>query len=355
MPPKKKTNPPAKKQAKEVPPRRARPKTAIRRGDPVFSRYLKCISTGMPSQTGVPDGNPNPSFVRNLRQVVTLKPDSSGNLSFYIVTNPLGTIHQIVGAPRQSDYWIPAPAEASGILAATGSIEKFLTGPVLLNAGTTVADTNPVNRLRLVSAVHTISYTGPALYDSGTVTVDQRSLSRGYESTIAVTGRSPRPVIARGAPNLTELTSTAMIGSTRKTFTCLHLPHDTEYTTPSISDAASDSVPGVPSNSTRGLNWSNLTDRYYVVKYTGLDAVASITIDCRVCVQEELSSADNSMLPFAKPSENSRPGYLRAFLNAAGAERLYDWGLDTAKHMVAKAAQTAMVGLISSTILRDEL
>lgn len=85
--------------------------------------------------------------------------------------------------------------------------------------------------------------------------------------------------------------------------------------------------------------------RIYVVDYAGLDPSASITIDCKVCIQE-LVPADSNLIPFAKPSEKVSGTVLEDFLGTSGSGKLYDWGLDVASKVVRRAG-----GVIANHIL----
>lgn len=121
-------------------------------------------------------------------------------------------------------------------------------------------------------------------------------------------------------------------------------------------------VPGVASGTGVGTTYAgftNINSRFYIVRYSGLDPSASVTIDCNVCVQEQLNAgaAHESFIPFSAPSEAARPGYLQSFLASAGAHRLYDWGVDAASRLAMQAARSAGDLLYHSVTnaLRDEL
>lgn len=187
-----------------------------------MQRYLRCIVRGIPSRTGVPDGDNHPSIVRNLRSSVTLKPNSNGSLLFYVVLNPNGTVQQVSGADIASTpYYTVMSTQATGIGWTAGTGPGALVGPKLLLTPTDPSSAIGPGILRVVSAVHRVTFTGSSLANGGYVTVDQRDLTRMYHTTIATTGTA-RQAALTSVPSYTELGPLALAGPARNSFSLMH-------------------------------------------------------------------------------------------------------------------------------------
>lgn len=349
MPPKKKNPPTQSRRKNRNKPAKAR-RTPVQPPAPildtVFNRYLRCLATGTAAGTGVPDGNPAPSVVRNIRDTITLTPDQNGRIFVYVVPTLIGTVHLTSGNGPTTWRYLLDSTTASGIKTESASTGGRMVGPTLSVGVPNLSSNMPqVGRARLVNAVHVFRYTGPPLTAGGSVTVDERAITGGIDSTYATTGQ-PRPCRLMRTADVQALTPKALVGSAKDTFSVLHLPRNTDYVPPevAISNAGYSAI-GVPTSAagTVGVNYRPLVDRAYVVTYSGLDPSASITVDCRVCVQEEIgaSAHHQELLPFAKSSDNASPGVLDAFLSAAGTHRLYEFGADAARTIAFRAATAA--------------
>lgn len=315
--------------------------------DAVFGRYLRCLIDGNPSSTGVPDGDPSPAVVRNLRNRVTLRPDASGNLGFNVLVSPLGTVHQVAGSSVYAGvgYHLDSTTANGMVNLATAFANAMHSFPLTLTP-MQCTDRAAVSTLRLVNAVHTIHFTGSSLANGGDVTVDVVDLVSLTPASIGSTAGA-RDALYNGSPNnmlSAGLTPQALVGPARNSVTLAHLPVDREYHTPSLMYCTTAGAMGCANQA----GYTLLTPRVYRVAYRGLDPSASVTIDSRICVQEQIRASDTSFYAFAKPSELCSPTILQTFLGQAGSQRLYDWGFDklrTAFIHAARYAVTATTGI----------
>lgn len=310
--------------------------------DPVFRRYVRCILDGIPGNTGVPDGDAAPAVVRNLRAHTTMRPDSTGRLAFALLVSPMGVIHQLEGgAITRPRYGFNAGSESGLVLASsTTSGNDFKPFPL------TLTPLNPSNNastasLRLVNAMHTVSFTGSSLHNGGTVTVDSVDLVSLTPHIIKTYNDGSRTVLLNQAPNTglaTALTANALVGPARNGFSAVHLPVNRDYVhvEPMVSSV------GGAIGCDGAAGFTLLTPRLVRVVYTGLDQSATITVDSRVCVQEQIRSSDSSWYPLAKPSELAPPNLLQTFLGKSGSERLYAWGQDRLRSLLVNAARYAV-------------
>lgn len=330
-------------------------------GISVFSRYIRCLTRGIPAQTGVPDGNSSPSVTRNLRFRHTFKPDANGDLTLAIVLTPMGVVQQLVGLSQSVAQFVLEPTYASGVKLnpAAGTTNYYPTAHlsiVPLDPTVSVGSSgdNVSATLRLVNAVHTISFTGSSLNNGGLVTADTFDLTRYVPSTIA-TSHTPRAVtFSTSSLSSVGLSSSALVGPARDPFTVVSLPTSADYVSPSL----------VVNNTNNGdqrigcqgrAGWTPLTNRAHILQYSGLSSDASITIDSRVCVQEQINAVKSSWLPFTKPSEMAAPGLLDAFLGKAGTERLMDWGYQKVTTGLKNAARYAITATTGIPMVLDEL
>lgn len=303
-----------------------------------MARYLRCLTSGIPANTGVPDGNARPSVIWNRRFFNVLRPDSSGNLVFTLYVSPTGIITQIAGANKDGIRYPLDPNASTGII-----------GPVVVSSPTNrLADqvcefsVNPVNvhnprdsMYRVVNAVHNIRFTGSALANGGSVSItpinnDAEPREIGMHGG---TDFQTRTVAADNVYVPPMLSASSMVGSARDSLTLIHLPRDTSYHHTGAVAVNSQTLTGYEITQGCAAFMHHPATRVYVLSYSGLDATASITIDSRVCIQETVPALD-SLQSLAKPSEMTDTNVLNNFLGSASSSRLMGWGLDQAKRIV---------------------
>lgn len=304
-----------------------------------MARYLKCLTDGVPANTGVPDGNAKPSITWNRRFLNVLKPDANGDLKFTVYVSATGVITQCVGANYSGERFPLDSSAPSGVAASTyvvSSYNRIKDEVCQFHSQPSVVSTASDSAYRVVNAVHQLRFTGSALANGGTVTVT--AINNEPEDDVigaTVGGVSiSRPVDRDNAYIRPVLNSTSMVGSAREPITLIHLPRDTSYYSTSRNGANLEySNQGYEIANQCAAHMHHPSTRVYVIEYSGLDKSASITVDSRVCVQETVPGGD-SLQSLARPSEMTDTNMLNNFLGSVANSPLASWGVDQAKRMV---------------------
>lgn len=317
----------------------------------VMNRYLKCLEGGTPAVTGVPDGDGRLAITRNYRSVDTLKPDSNGVIDLYFAATPRGMVHvtrDLATATQSGVVWW---SDGAGIL--KGNSISGVTRVLAPSIDAMTTPGAPTPPYRVVNGVFKLQFTGSSMYNGGTCAITQRALVTDTNAQEVLNGTGINGVRIRPFGARQDLSQKAITGPARKDYTAVMLPRDTEYYSTETAFTDQDlntSVPGIVMGPTSGLTgwkafagWNpHPSARVYHVRYEGLDASASITIDSRYCIQMLIPNVDTNLLPFARPSEATNQSVLSQVL-----AKLSEVGMAAANSQLPAMLATAALSYIN--------
>lgn len=240
--------------------------------------------------------------------------------------SPGGCVHLLNGTTDAPLYHgaVASPDQPTGLVpitAATGPVAGGALFPLsdIRYGATPAADTE----WRLVSATHTMRFTGSALNNGGSLVITPCDYPRGREAVLKSTDGAGTVYCVASSPS-GETNQFSLVGAARDTMSVLQVPRDSSFqpVRTFVGAPTGDTrVPFVPVDGTGKpcAFWAPaLNTRIYEVAYTGLSADATITLESNICVQS-LISESNTAYPFAQPSERANPTLLSAFLSAVNS------------------------------------
>lgn len=300
-----------------------------------LSHYLRTITAG-PAATflpaAYPDGDPRPSVTMNLRATYTLRPSTSGRISFIVGPFFYGALTLLEGTCNDPF------ANLTGFNPTIGGTLPgwtFSTTPIVDGVGQLPMNTTGLPALfggrgnltafRPLAVVAECTYTGPTLSDAGAVTVSSISNSlppRGSSLVPAPTTYSLELFDCTGAGNIGSMSSmpSSRTFPARKSFNVRVLPANPAYTSSEpvlirdddgqpLSFYRSAAAAGVR-GSTDGVPASpySVCCPWKGVTYAGLDAFGSITVCVRYavqCIVDDSSSLASVAAPSPAPTHDS--------------------------------------------------
>lgn len=326
--------------------------------DPVAARYLRCITQGIQAGTGVPDGDGRLAVVINKQFSTVLKP-VGGEIKFILGFNQYGFVSLCRGT-SDSTFQTGYVADAAGALTSTtpvkGLINNNLYGGVSSFGQLHVPS-------RLVNARHNMRYVGPPLTAAGTVKVLDIADEKGVP--LDITNASVmRTYLATNWHEPTALPVSAYVDKASRDLHILMLPRDASY-----SEMIGTFQPGGQSDNSFGIMYPSTTtasNRYIgygnhpsvrtrLVHYSGLSDDAAVCINSSVCAQF-IIPANDSLIPFAKPSEAGSQSWLSNFLAQVNTKPLVDASYDVLTRTAIRAANAATslaAGAIRQGMLGD--
>lgn len=315
------------------------------------SSYFHCITgpTNMPNNnSGFPDGDVRPSVTLDFSRVYTFSP-VGGEIIIYVCPSFTGLLN--LGAGTVTATVVDqAPATGAGYalstISASSPAYKGQLNETFFNG---VLGTLPIPNFtpsytdyRPLAAVLDFNYTGSSMMDNGSVLISKIPSLEVISGSLVVDATSDYSVdrASFAQPNAAALFPSSKVGAARKGFTLRSVPVRPLYETTAASGDAGLSPFAALSNDTSG---TVLTPSYhpqapwYVVKYSGLDASASITVNYRYCIQAIVAS-DSPFAPLAAPSPVEAPGML-----AAAARHIIAMPVVTELATVAAKTGTKMI------------
>lgn len=311
--------------------------------------YKHCVMgpVSMPSMNiGYPDGDNRPTVTMDYRRTYTLKPNTSGQISFGLGTSYYGCFVKGVGTLTSSTAIYPCAITSSGGFSkgsATSTLGLTDVGLVPILEPTGLGN-GKLPAYRPIVAVGEVTFTGSSMENGGAVTVCKTSMANPpngvFGSAIEVTeygNQYPNPV----------MNGTSVVGAARDTYISRVVPADPEFIPFQVSailQAADSSAPIMNGLVSTGYT---STDRKVAsmpctqagavwYSYSGLHSSASITVNVRYCVQYAVHG-DSEMVPISRPSPPppENPGVLsRMFSAITGSPAALQFAANTVGHLV---------------------
>lgn len=293
------------------------------------NEFKHCVLGGpsvMGGSNGFPDGDPSPAVTLDYKTVLTLKPRTGQtSMAFMVAPNSNGCISIIDGEVSQTVSTIVANSTAiAGFQTSNvtggdiiGAIPDSRLGSQLVGWGSTTT-TSPYGGYRPLVAVANVEYTGSPLYASGAVSVTNYAVKLVRAGTSPYThdtslSSTATKVETRQADTAIGVTlPNTVVMPARESFTARVLvppgayePLENRLYDSGNSSAGAQSAFGFATTRASGGSFPGPawypTGTAKVIRYTGLDASASITVTMRYCVQLALS-ADSELSALARPS-----------------------------------------------------
>jgi len=325
--------------------------------------FLKCVF-GPVSQAlsamGVPDGDPRPSFTLDHRSVITVRPDSGGNVSVALMPSVDGCWAVLAG---KSKLTVDSVDASNGVCAGTYDLDWSETtgfgtenpycyrvvpfAEWLAPAGTVMRDDGGGQQgvygggmcpeaFRVITNTGTVTYVGPPLTATGVVSSARLDLhvdkivtesarysylpagqDAAYGSVLALLCEEP--------PNSFALTAVQPGAVTAAVTSCqklINVPTKWDYTPIQLAYPISPAAGTNNPTCGRFCAWSGATNKAItmpmggmglapttVYTATGLDPSAVLVFDGRSCIQYTINRR-SQVRHMANPSPPARPGVL---------------------------------------------
>lgn len=266
------------------------------------------------SRTGVPDGNPVPSFSLDHRAVYTLRPSATGNIIFALAPGPYGAVCLREGScnvmvPMQDGTTLGTSTNVLATIAGDSSFPQLPFPTLPTSFGTKTFGQYNVTAWRHITTVAEVAYTGSSMMDQGyAVTSNVNIFPNMTTQTLSI---GPNVVTRYEVnPPMVQTRPDSVVGPAKKSIEMKILPSNYDYQ-PIWADAVLATGGGtmilnpvVLSGATQTTfptpGIASGTVKLYMA--SGLDPSASITVSVRTCVEYQVSAQFSAMAPFTRPS-----------------------------------------------------
>lgn len=332
------------------------PRQPRQRSSPLqLSPYASCVLSGTshPGMNyGYPDGDVRASVTQEFRFNYTIRPQA-GLISFLLAPSSNGTVNVLAGliTSRVYNYDISTPTGYvdNQFIEGKGQIsEQFLQNFLTTLGGTPGSPPVGVPAFRPVACVADCRFTGSTMMNNGSVLITKVANSEvmtGNQVQIDAATDYPMGEVNFAYPGTSQLMPSSQVLAARESFTIRSVPVKPEYETTRASVTnALDEDNRYFSVFHNSANTRALAPSYHpacpwtLVRYSGLDDSASVTITVRYCCQFTIGPTDVRSA-IARPSPSEDPSYVARIAAAVAAAPVAQRIAGAAMGMLGEAAK----------------